>query len=458
MDFKRFSLLLAVRILLIIVTCIGLIAVVNMGGYATVSIVLFCVLVGLSLDVYHYVTKTNRELSRFLDAARYADFSQRFELTGLGAGFDELGNTLTDILRRFHDVRAGQEAELKYIRAMVEHVPVPLIVIQRDQQVKLLNNSARRLFGNHHIAKLSDLAQFGPEVINTISNIQPGERQLLNVEIDGMAHQLSVATTQVVIGPKKQKLISLQDIQSELDKAKLKAWQDLVRVLTHEIMNSITPIASLASTAKALTEDAKEKSVNFPDLHEDLEDLMDAVGTVARRSDGLMNFVSSYRQLTRLPEPNKKILKVEDIFNNAQRIATLNWSELGIKITTDIQPQGLEVSVDPGMIEQVLINLLKNAQEALAEVESACVTMSASLNKRGHVVFEIEDNGPGISDELRDKIFVPFFTTKKQGTGVGLALTRQIMIAHGGNAKIASLEYSAGLSSENRGCKFVLTF
>ena len=201
----------------------------------------------------------------------------------------------------------------------------------------------------------------------------------------------------------------MQDIQSELDIAQLHAWQDLVKVLTHEIMNSITPVASLAKTTVDLVADCKQKADAYPELSEDLQDISEAVETVARRSDGLIQFVCSYRQLTQLPSPNKNKVNVE--------------------------PSELEVTVDKDMLEQVFLNLLQNAEHAVENCISPKVSLNAFLNKRGHVVIEVSDNGKGIPDEIGNKIFVPFYTTKQQGSGVGLALTRQIMLAHGGAIK-----------------------
>jgi nitrogen fixation/metabolism regulation signal transduction histidine kinase len=450
MGFKRFSILIAFRIVLIICSIVGLLTLVLKTGYIAAPLLLGGLLVFQCFEVFNFVSKTNRELTRFLDAARYADYSQRFELSGLGAGFEELGQTLTGILKRFHEVRATQEKELKYMRAMVEHVPVPLITIHNNQKVVLLNNSARRLFGSHQVTKLSDLEPFGGGFIDHLVQINPGERRLVNLDIDGMAQQLSISSTQVIIGQQNEKLVSLLDIQGELDRAQLDAWQDLVRVLTHEIMNSITPVASLAKTASDLVADAQEKVTDHPELAEELHDVASAVGTVARRSDGLMNFVASYRQLTRLPAPEKHTLKVADILNNAIAVAAYNWHEHGPALNHSVTPSELAFSVDSDMIEQVLINLLKNAEQALTNMDDPRVELRGQLNKRGHVVIEIEDNGPGIPADMAQKVFVPFFTTKREGSGVGLALTRQVMIAHGGHVRLDQ--------SHQPGCRFVLTF
>jgi two-component system nitrogen regulation sensor histidine kinase NtrY len=247
-----------------------------------------------------------------------------------------------------------------------------------------------------------------------------------------MEHQLSISATQILLTNKQEILVSMQDIQSELDIAQLQAWQDLVKVLTHEIMNSITPVASLAKTTVDLVADCKQKADSYPELSEDLQDISEAVETVARRSDGLIQFVSSYRQLTRLPTPNKHKMKVTRLFQQSCLLATQKWDKKGIEVKLNVEPSELEVTVDKDMLEQVLLNLLQNAEHAVDNVTSPRVCLNAFLNKRGHVVIEVSDNGKGIPDGIGNKIFVPFYTTKQQGSGVGLALTRQIMLAHGG--------------------------
>ncbi|WNC67491.1 ATP-binding protein [Thalassotalea nanhaiensis] len=450
MGFKKFSLMIALRTVVVMLTLILLTFLITTPGYHAATILTSLFLIVQCIMVFRFITKTNAELARFLDAARYADYSQRFEMKNLGAGFGELGNAFTDILKRFQAVRTNQEEELRHLKAMVEHVPVPLMSVHSDGVITLWNNSARRLFGSNHVTKLDDLSQFGEEFANLIKTLQPGERRLVTFEVDDMEQQLTILSTQIIIAGKQEKLMSMQNIQSELDVVQLQAWQDLVRVLTHEIMNSITPVASLSKTAVDLLDDAKSKITDHPDLAESLEDVSDAVHTVARRSDGLTKFVGSYRRLTRLPPPKKKMVKLNDIFSQVTLLGTQQWLDKGISFSSNIQPAELDVNVDKDMIEQLLINLLQNAEQALSHVANPAVTMSAYLNKRGHAVIDIADNGDGVPEEIAKKIFVPFFTTKKEGSGVGLALTRQVMVAHGGNVK---LEQSA-----MGGALFRLTF
>jgi nitrogen fixation/metabolism regulation signal transduction histidine kinase len=431
MNFKRFSLLLSLYLLAILLTLMGLVFLFFTPGYHAATLLTLCITVGLTFNVLRFISRTNAEISRFLDAARYADFGQRFNFHHLGAGFEELGNTFTDILERFREARAGQEEELKHLKALLEHVPVPLISLHHDNSITLWNNAARRLFGIVHITKASDLLQFGAKFHKEITSITTGERKLTVLMNDGLEQRLTVAATQIVLSGKAERLISLQDIQSELDAAQLEAWQDLVRVLTHEIMNSITPVASLAKTAEDLVEDLRQKTADTPHLREELDDVKDAVKTVARRSDGLMQFVTGYRRLTRLPPPEKSCQPIHEIFNSVQLLGTHDWRE-DIKLETEISPSALELTADPKMIEQVLINMLQNAGHALDKTEKPNVWLRARLNSRGRTIIEVEDNGCGIDDETAQKIFVPFFTTKREGSGVGLALTRQVMIAHGG--------------------------
>lgn len=470
MDFKRFSLLIATRTILAMLTLIFLTQAVLHEGYHATVLLLAAILVIQFFEIIRFISKTNAELVRFFDAVRHADFSQRFELKSLGTGFDELGSTFTDILKRIQAVRSNQEAELRHIKAVIEHVPVPLLSIDHNGKITLWNNSVRRLFGTNAVTHIDDMAKFNADFPKKLQGILAGERTLVNITIDDMEHKLIISATEIITATHKETLLSMQDIQSELALAQLQAWQDLVSVLTHEIMNSITPVASLAKTAVDLVQDVQEKtqtlsaiSEEIPqklaeELSEELDDVLSAVKTVARRSDGLMQFVTSYRRLTRLPSPNKKTMSVAILFDHVTRLAKQNWQESDIELSCSVMPQALDIHVDPDMIEQILLNLLLNAEHALAKVDRPIeqrtlapqIMLNAFLNVRGHVVIEVADNGKGIEDENMTQIFVPFFTTKKEGSGVGLALTRQVMLAH--NGKVAVRNNNQG------GATFSLTF
>jgi len=445
MGFNTFSALIGLRTALIMVTLLGLTYLLFTPGYHAAIIVLILVLIFECYSLVRFIAKTNAELVRFLDAARYADYSQRFELRGMGAGFNELGKAFADILERFQTNRQQQEEKFRHVKAVVEHIPVPLISIRENTSIKLWNNAARQLFGSSRLVTVNDLNQFGSDFVYHLTNIQAGERRLVSFQFENMEHQLSVSMTNIIVGRAQEKLLSLQDIQNELDANQLQAWQDLVRVLTHEIMNSITPVASLAKTAVDLVEDTKEQVKGQANVLEYLDDIASAVQTVARRSDGLMHFVGSYRKLTRLPAPKKIKVKVAECFTQVIQIAKQEMHGKELQFTVDIEPNEIEVNADPTMLEHILINLVKNAQQAMQHTESPLITMTARINRRSQVLIEIADNGLGIDDDLKRKIFVPFFTTKKEGSGVGLALTRQVMNAHGGAVKVTNSEAGGAL-------------
>lgn len=450
MDFKQFSILIAGRTALVIANLMALTYFFTTPGYHASTLLAVIILVIQCALLTSFVSKTNQELTRFLEAIRHADYSQRFDLNNLGSGFGDLGKVFADILERFHSERINQEAQQRHLKAIVEHVPVPLLSIDNQGKLTLWNHAVRKLFGANHVTKLSDLTPFGQEFSQLLLKVKAGERRVVNFNIDGMQHQLSIAATQISLPNSQEMLVSMQDIQNELDGAQLQAWQDLVKVLTHEIMNSITPVASLANTAVSLVKNTKDKAQNQQEITEDLDDISDAVNTVARRSDGLIEFVGSYRKLTQLPTPNKTIIRLKSLFEQVSTLASQDWPTKNINLEVHIQPTELELTADPDMLSQMLLNLLKNAEHAVIQCKTPKVKLSTYLNPRGHVVIEVADNGTGVKTELTNQIFVPFYTTKTTGSGVGLALTRQIMLAHAGNVKYST-------NSEG-GATFSLTF
>ena len=214
-----------------------------------------------------------------------------------------------------------QEVELRRLRALIEHIPVPLLTLHADDSISLQNNAARRLFGAEHVTSLRDLRKFGFGFAESVETAVPGMRQLVMFEVEGIEYHLTLAATELIVAGESERLISLQDIQSELDATQAEAWEDLVKVLTHEIMNSITPVTSLSKTASDLVHDVITKQRDGAEIGEDLADLRDAVDTVARRSDSLTQFVDSYRQITRLAPPEKKRVRLADLFESSLRLA-----------------------------------------------------------------------------------------------------------------------------------------
>ena len=450
MGFRRFSFQLSLRIAFLTLALAAWVYLFMLPGYPTIHFLLTVMVAIQIVEIFRLVSRTNAELTRFLDALRYSDFGQRFQMPKVGAGFEELGSAFTEIIDRFKAERVHREEDLRHLRALTEHVPLPLLSLHPDGRIKLHNNSARRLFGNARISRLKDLLPFGEDFSKQVLAVEAGERRLATFHLDNLEQKLTISATEIVIASKMEKLISLNNIQSELDGAQLQAWQDLVRVLTHEIMNSITPVASLAKTAAELVDDAIEKLKSHPDIVEDLVDVKSAVETVSRRSDGLRDFVQSYRRITRLPQPEEQRIPLLELFDNVQRLVASEWEKKGIALSMTVEPKSLEITADSGMLEQVMFNLLQNAEQVLADRESPRVEVVGNLNRQGHACVEISDNGPGVPADVAKKVFVPFFTTKREGSGVGLALTRQVMLAHGGTVTLGA--------SESGGAKFTLTF
>lgn len=442
MGFKRFELNVTIRVALLALSSMLLGIMLVETTYRATSFLVGVAILAQVGGLLRVVTKTNRELARFLGAIAHSDFSQTFALHRQGSAFDELGTSFTQVMDKFRASRADSERQADYLNAMLNHVPVALAAVREDGRVELLNNFAHRLLGPEDLSRRTTDGQLLADALRSLS---PGTRTLIRVAAGSAVgpQQLTVTTTQLILGGESRLLLSLQNIAGDLEATEVRAWQDLVRVLTHEMMNSLTPIASLTRTAQAVLSDLKDKVAGQANLVDEMSDAEMAIDTVARRSDGLLRFVERYRQFTAVPKPQVARAKLKDITDRLQRLMAPAAQEYGIGMDVLVLPPQLELLADPDMVEQVLINLLKNAVEAMRDVPARDaghrIRLTAHLDEGGHVVINVGDNGPGIPPDVAEKIFIPFYTTKRDGSGVGLSLARQVMLAHGGSINLSPM-------------------
>lgn len=373
-------------------------------------------LLGIQVVVLIHTVESHVDtLEDFFAAVNYEDFTRRFIEDDVDA---ELKEAFNRVLERFQDARAQRDVQASYLATVVRHVPVPFIAARADGSLSLVNNPARRLTGLSALTHLDQLAALDSDLPDRMRSLPSGSQQLLQSRLRGVPAELRVSVSEIRLEGDIERLYSIENLSGELTARESSAWRNLIRVLTHEIMNTLTPVASLAQTTAGMLDDASAK-----------EDIREAVGTIARRSEGLMNFVSRYRELLKVPQPN---VSAVDVSQALQGVVTLMSQELGdVAVHVDVEPASLEIAADSALLDQVLVNVMRNAIDAVKDVESPKIELSGRLDG-GHTIIGIADNGTGVDEEALEQIFVPFFTTKRDGSGIGLSLCRQIMTAHGG--------------------------
>ena len=431
MAFNRFATQLLAQTAVLFALLVALAAVLQSTEFVVVPCLLGAAVILQAGRVYRFVNRTNLELARFLDAVRYDDFSQSFSMGHLGESFGELKTAFDTVMDRFRATREARESQRQYLEALVEHIPIAIVAVQSDGRVEMLNNAARQLLDSPRRNSVRSLESFGAIFARDVDQARAGERRLTRTEIDGVERHLILNATEITSDGDTQRLISLQDIQRELDATELSA-QDMVRVLSHEIGNSITPIASLAKTADDMVIELRDGLGRESELGDLVSDIHDAVDTITRRSDGLMRFVVSYRQLTHLPPPQKHQIALSAYFRRLERLLAVEWKDRGVRLHLGVPAQGLTIAADESLLDQAIINIVTNAADAASTADEPQVWIDARLSERGRPVIEIGDNGGGVDPELAERIFLPFFTTKTEGSGIGLALARQVMLMHRG--------------------------
>ncbi len=463
---RTFSVALAWRIVMLgVAIAVAVVLAMLKEPQFALALLFAIVAIGFAFSLFRYVNDTNRRLARFFESVRYSDFAIRFSSAkDKGDSFAEVNRQFNEVLEAFRQTRAEKEANLLFLNTIVQHLSAGILVFDAQSGVLVSNSAAFQLLGVYRLHHLHDLPERHKALTQFVQNLSSKGKMLYQPETN---RQLAVQGVSVSLQGRAVRLLTLQNIHPELQRKEVDAWRNLTRVLRHEIMNSVTPIVSLVETAQEIVKHDLPKNAATDDLTEALE-------VVAVRSRGLVNFVEAYRSFSAIPQPRLDDISAKTLLERVVQLAVSESKDLNIKIESFVQPESLRLQADAGQLEMVLLNLVKNAREAFGTltigraqpidpntpitnipitntpISSPRITLRAGADAKDRAFIEVEDNGPGIPAELLEEIFIPFFTTKPTGSGVGLSISKQIMQLHGGDIRVST--------STGGGARFVLEF
>jgi two-component system, NtrC family, nitrogen regulation sensor histidine kinase NtrY len=446
MGFENFRLNVAGRVLLLF----GLVTVTAWSATSTSWQVtpIACGILALVLlfELVRYVESVNREFAQFLSFIAHDDFAASPPLARKGGVFRELESAYRLLAGKYRSLNLRRAANHQYLEALVEHVSVALICLDAKGEVTLMNREAKALFKTPHLSSLKSFGRIDAQLPAAIEELVDGGRALISVRSSDEALQLALFATEFELLGERYKLISFQNIRDELEQREIDYSQKLIKVLTHEIMNSVTPIISLTKLIHDRLVDEKTGELAVQNLaSEEQHDLARGLASIHSRGSGLLRFVQAYSALTNLPRPSFAEVDVAVLLDRVHALMAPALKTEGVELQAQVVGANLLVRADPQQIEQVLINLLKNAAEALAGREGGQVSLRGARDDHGKVLIQVIDNGPGIDAAHIDDIFLPFFTTKRSGSGVGLSVSRQIMALNKG---MLTVKAAPGAGSE----------
>lgn len=384
-----------------------------------------------------------------LDQIRFDEVTTSSKTTSQDENVLRVQREMNEAFNKVKQARKEKDSEYQFFKNIVQHVGIGILTFKKDGAIQIINNAAKRLLRVDRVEHINELREASDALVDAFLKLKTGGRELVRLKAGDETVQLSVFAIELTLRGEEVKLISMNNIQSELEEKEMEAWQNLVRVLTHEIMNSVTPISSLAG----IVEEELGKKLNSEEVvlkKDEAEDMHLSVQTISKRSEGLIKFVKEFRSLTHIPKPKLMQVAVKPLLEELALLHRKELADNGIGISVSTDPETMVVMADKMLVEQVLINLIKNAIQAFGEKTDRQIVMTAYQNETGNVLISVKDNGTGIEPEALEKIFIPFFSTKKTGSGIGLSLSRQIMRQHEGNISVKSVL--------GEGTEFILRF
>lgn len=400
---------------------------------AWVRLAYLVIFVGLMvIELFHYMDRVNRDISQFLIAVLHDEFTLVFKEKGRGRSFRGLYRAMNDISRKLRTLSKEKETRSQYLFSLIEQVKVGILSYEPSGKVNLVNRAFNELLAMPFIKPGTDLKEKAPGLFSILEDTPAGEGQLVKMKIHSEEKEFSIRSAGFRIEDREFNLVSVQNIRKELDERELEAWQKLIRVLTHEIMNSVTPITSLASSLYDMVENRDTDTGSAPMR----EKLVSGLGAVRERSAGLIKFTSAYQDVAKLPPPVIKTIQTGQLIDRIENLFSAEMVQKGIDFAIHRDASPGSFRADISLLEQVIINLIRNALDAVNGIEESRIRLTLGPREDRQISIQVEDNGPGIPPENLDRIFVPFFSTKQEGTGIGLSLSRQIIIMHKGTLEV----------------------
>ena len=441
MGFNKYMIRISIRLVLIFLAMLALALVIGKQARLFTVVGVSLILLFLVAELYRTIARTNVIVESLLDSIRFNDFNKTLQNKAAGLGFEGLADSAQEIIRAIASSKIEKETQYQYLQTILEHIHTGVLTLNEDHEPELINPLALNTLGLYNTRKpsWSDMENKAPFFTKAVTSMGESGREMIRLSNTPTGKQLLVLVNTVKIGGALIKIITFQDIEPEIEQKEMESWQTISRIMAHEIMNSLTPLSSLTETGIMLLEkEGRPKDVGELS-QKTIENLYTALKTISGRNRALTEFIGSYRQLSRLPLPVKEELLVADLLAGLSELYQIPCKAKGINCSISTGPEGMVIAADEAQLKQVLINLVKNATEALEGVESPVIeiTVKRILHQ---VVIEIHNNGPAIPPDILEKIFVPFYSTKPEGSGIGLSLSRQIISNHGGQIGVHSKE------------------
>ncbi len=447
MTFKKYEWRILIRVLLLFATLSAASFILIKELYVYLLIIA-PVIVYQVVEFFRFQRKAHMELEQFVESVHYRDFSRYFDVKNAPAEVQTLRQGFNEINSTFKIISKEKETQYQYLQKILELVDTGILSYEeKTGEIVWMNESLKKMLQLPYLKTIYSLSKRDEVMANDIIALKPGENKIATAHLEKSSFKVLLSATAFQTDGKIYKLIAFQNVNEALDETEAKAWQKLLSVLTHEIMNSVAPISSLADTLKNRLQQSVATLNNESGSVDDLEI---GIETIKRRSEGLLKFAETYRNLNKITTLNLKKVYVRDIFETLLRLMQPTLEQKNIELETILKETDLSLEADTNLLEQVLINLVVNAIEAVKDKEHPKIMLTAYVSNNRKTVIKVADNGNGMPAELIEKIFIPFFSTKKSGSGIGLSLCKQIMMLHKGNIQVQSVE--------SEGTAFLLQF